>query len=106
METILKRLLDAELKAQQLVDLADGERERMVREALTLAVAANERFTARIPEIQTSLAAKAAERANQSVAEMQRRYEDHLAMVSRVSAEQRGAALEAALALVLDPGLA
>ena len=106
MEAILKRLLDAELKAQQLVDLAGVERDRIIQGAIADAGAASERFTARIPEIQSSLVTKAQERADQSVGEMQRRHADHLATIRRVSEERRVEAIAAAIAIVLDPSQA
>ncbi|CAK0747703.1 (H+)-ATPase G subunit [Gammaproteobacteria bacterium] len=103
MEAILKRLLDAEVKAQHLVDQADGERELIIREALADAQAANERFTARIPELQSSFIDKAQERATQAVGEMRRRYEERLAMLKQLAEERREEAIEAAVAVVLDP---
>ena len=83
MEDILKRLLDAELRAQGQVDQANTERERMIRQALADARAAEERFDARIPELQASFMEKAEERAHQTIGELQRRYEERKQQVSR-----------------------
>lgn len=102
MEAILKRLLDAEIKAQHLVNQADGERDRIIREALADAQAANERFTVRIPEIQSSFIDKAQERATQAVGEMQRRYEERLATLKRLAEERSEEAIAATIAVVLD----
>jgi vacuolar-type H+-ATPase subunit H len=103
MEDILKRLLDAEIKAQHLVDQANAERERIIHEALADAQAADERFTARIPELQASFVDKAQERATQAVGEMQRRYEERRATLNQMAAERREEAIEAAVNVVLDP---
>ncbi|CAK0777312.1 ATPase [Gammaproteobacteria bacterium] len=103
MEAILKRLLDAEIKAQHLVNQADGEHEHIIREALADAQAANERFTARIPELQSSFVDKAQERATQAVGEIQRRYEERLAMLKQLAEEHREQAIAAAIAVILDP---
>ena len=104
MEAILKRLLDAETKAQRLLDHTEGESGRIVREALTDAEAAEERFAARIPELQSSFVEKAQERAALSVGEMQRRYEDRLATINQLAEEHREEAINAAMAIILDPG--
>ncbi len=106
MEATLQRLLDAERKAQQLVDLASLERDRILQGALADASAASDRLTARIPDIQTSLTAKAQERANQSIAEMQRRHADHLALIHQSSKTRREEAMLAAMTMLLDPGQA
>ena len=103
MEAILKRLLDAELKAQQLVDHANAERERILHQALADAQAAEERFSARIPTIHSSFIAQAEERATQTIGELNRRYEERRTQLQQMAEGRREDAMEAAMALVLDP---
>jgi V/A-type H+-transporting ATPase subunit G/H len=103
MEDTLKRLLDAELRAQALVDQANKERDRMIQQALEEARSADERFTARIPEIQSSFLGKAEERAGQTIGEMTRRYEERRRNLRAMAEGRGGEAVEAALAILLDP---
>ena len=74
MEDTLKRLLEAERRAEAAVEEAKAERERMTREALEQAHHGEQRFQARVPEIHDAFVEKAKARAEQTVAELQRRY--------------------------------
>ena len=102
MEDTLKRLLDAELRAQALVDQAFKERDRMVEKALEEARSAEQRFTARIPEIQASFVSKAEERADQTIAELERRFAERRQSLEAMADERRQEAAETAIAVVLD----
>ncbi|CAK0757529.1 H+-ATPase, subunit H [Gammaproteobacteria bacterium] len=102
MEAILKRLLDAETKAQHLLNQTESECERIVHEALANAQAAAERFTIRVPEIQSSFIDNARGRAAQAVDEMRRRHEDRLILLKQLAREHQEKAIEAALTVVLD----
>lgn len=103
MEEILKRLLDAEAKAEEIVNIANAKRERMISQALEDGRAAEARFEARIPEIQASFADKAEERASQAVAELKRRYEERHKYLRELAEAHEREALDAAIALILDP---
>lgn len=103
MEDTLRRLLDAEVKAEQLAAEADAERERLVRQALSDARAAEEQFEARIPELHAAFVRKAEARADQHVAELQRRYHERGKQVTTLARQREVEAMEAALTLLIDP---
>jgi V/A-type H+-transporting ATPase subunit G/H len=103
MENELKRLLDAELRAEALVEEANQERERLIRQALDDARVAEAHFEARIPELEASFVEKAQERAEQAIAELERRYAERREHLRQLAAEKEHDALDAALTLLLDP---
>lgn len=106
MEDELQRLLDTELQAEALVKEAEGKRERMIRQALDDARAAEQQFEARIPELHTSFMQKAEERAEQAIAEQARRYEERRNKLRALAQQREQEAIQAAQALLLDPGRA
>ena len=97
MEDTLKRLLDAEVKAQAQVDEAQKQRDRLVSQAREEARNAERRFNKRIPGIQDSFRGKAEERARQSIAEMQRRYEERGARIKEAAEKATDTAVTAAM---------
>jgi len=103
MEESLKYLLDAERRAQALVDKALVERDKLLEEALTDIRSAEERFKARIPGIQESFIDKARERADQTNAEVLRRYVERLEKLEKEIDERKERAVREALNLLLDP---
>jgi len=102
MDDALKRLLDAEVKAQGQVDEALKERDRLVAQAREEARNAEERFNKRIPGIHESFSGKAEERARQSIAEMQRRYDEYAKRMKAAAEKAGDAAVAAALERFLD----
>ncbi len=76
MDDTLRRLLEAEQKADALVNKAQADRDRIVEKALEEIKAADDRFRARIPELRESFQNKAEERAAQAIAEVRRRYSE------------------------------
>ncbi len=103
MEDTLKRLLDAEMKAEALVTQAVEEREAIHRQALEEARLAEQRFEARIPEIRASFMDKARQRVEQSIAEMRLRHEERSHALQAMADESREDAIQAALRMVTDP---
>ncbi len=103
MEDTLKRLLDAEMKAEALVTQAVEEREAIHRQALDEARLAEQRFEARIPEIRASFMDKARQRVEQSIAEMRLRHEERSHALQAMADESREDAIQAALRMVTDP---
>ena len=103
MEDTLQRLLAAELRAEQVASQAELAQERLIQTALADAKAENERFSARLPELHRAFIARAEERAEQTIAELRRRYDErHLQL--RDQAEQReDQALEAAFQVLIEP---
>ena len=77
MDDLLKRLLDAELQGEAIVDEASRERERMVQQALGEARAAEASFEAGLGELRRHYLKQSEERAAQAVAELARQYAEH-----------------------------
>ncbi|GAB4510390.1 MAG: hypothetical protein Tsb0026_12130 [Sulfuricaulis sp.] len=103
-EDELQRLLDTELQAEALVREAELKREKMIRQAREDARLTEQQFEARLPELRASFMEKAEERAVQAVAELARRYEERRAKLRTQAKEREQEAIQAALALLLDPG--
>lgn len=102
MEDVLKRLLEAEARAETIVADATAKRERIIKQATEEARAAELRFEERIPEIQGSFSGKAEERAQQAVAELKRRYEERQRNLRSLAEQQSKEAVNAALSILLD----
>lgn len=98
----LQRLLETEMQAEALVAQALEERERTIAEASAEAEAAERRFTARIPEIQSSFLDKAEEKAAQTIAELERRYAERAEELRDMAGQCRIDAVQAALEAFLD----
>ena len=103
MEEVLKRLLEAEQRAEALVKEAMAERDRLVRQARVEARAAEERFAASIPAIRAAFLEKVEEQAAQALAELRRHYDEQRRQLRTLAEEHEQAAVEAAVALLLDP---
>lgn len=99
----LKRLLEAEMRAQVLVDQAIQERDKIIAKALADTRRAEERFAAHIPEIQQSYIAKAESQAEQAISELTRRYGEREKQLEDLAQERRAKAREAVLTSFLDP---
>lgn len=83
---MLKRLLDAETEAEQVVARADTERQAIIDQATRDARVLEEQQAKRIAEIHASFVAQAKLRAEQTIATMQRRYGEQ-ALTIRASAK-------------------
>jgi V/A-type H+-transporting ATPase subunit G/H len=103
MDNTLQRLLDAELRAEKLAQHAEAERERIIQGALLEAQAEEERFKARIPELHAAFVDKAESRAEQTIAELKRRYDERHAQLRDLAQEREDDALEAAFAVLIGP---
>jgi hypothetical protein len=96
----LKRLLDAEMEAEQVVARADKERQAIIEQATRAAHELEQQHADRIAEIDASLLAQAQLRAQQTIATMKRRYGEQ-ALAIRASAQRHEQqALAKALALL------
>ncbi|MEA3277744.1 MAG: ATPase [Pseudomonadota bacterium] len=102
MEDTLKRLLDAEMHAEQIAQQAEAEQENVIQGALVEARAGEERFTARIPELHRSFISKAEERAEQTIAELKRRYDERHVQLRDMAEQRDDEALEAAFELLIS----
>jgi hypothetical protein len=103
MKDDLTRLLEAEDKAQAIIDEAMRRRDRMVEEANAVAERAQQQFEARIPELHKSFSSKGEERAAHTVAELERRFQERLEQLQQMADEHREEAIAAALKLILEP---
>ena len=101
MENVLQRLLDAELKAQEIVENAKKERDLLVNEAREEVKRAEQRFELRIPEIYSSFTDKAEQRAYSQINELERRYQERRQLLLEISAQHQQQAAEAVLDLLL-----
>lgn len=102
MDNVLQRLLDAELKAQDIVENAKKERDLLVNEAREEVARAEQRFKVRIPEIYASFTDKAEQRANAQINELERRYQERCQLLLEISAQHQQQAADAVLDLVLN----
>ena len=99
----LKRLLDAETEAERVVAHADEERHAIIEQTKRDIIVAEQQHAERIAKIQASCLAQAEQRAQQTIATLQRRYAEQ-ALALRASAEKHGQqALDEAVALLTEP---
>lgn len=101
MDDTLKRLLDAELRAEQVVQEAKTKREEITRQALEEARHAEQRFRSRVNELHGAFVDKAKARAEQTTAELQRRYDERSKELRKSAETRENDAVEAALTLLL-----
>ena len=104
MDDTLKRLLAAESAASELVDNAQKEAEHLMQTALQEARHQEERFDARVPELHASFLEKSDQRAEQTVAEMERRFQERISQLRVDADKHEQAALDAAFRELLGAG--
>ena len=102
MINVLQRLLDAELKAQAIVENAKKERDRLINEARDEVKRAEQRFEARIPELHASFTDKAKERAQTQINELERRYQERRDRLIEISEKYQQKAVDDVLSLILN----
>lgn len=100
----LKRLLAVEDAAGDLVRKAEQDSERLIEAALREANQQEERFDARVPELRASFIDKADQRAEQTVSEMERRFEETLVQLREAADLHEAAALDRAFAVLMQGG--
>lgn len=105
MDDTLQRLLDAEVRAEKIAQQAEAEQEQAIQGALHEARAEEERFLARIPDLHRSYVAKAQERADQTVAELKRRYDERHVQLRNQAEQREEEALAAAFQVLIAPDL-
>jgi V/A-type H+-transporting ATPase subunit G/H len=99
----LQRLLEAESRAQAVIDDASRERQRMMDDALAAVRDAEARFNAGRAELQAPYLHEAQGRADQVVAEFSRKYGERQRMLRELASRHESEAVDAALTLLLDP---
>lgn len=102
-EDELKRLLDAEARAEDIARKADTQREAMIEAAMAEAREAEARFEARIPSIRAGFMDKAGAQAEQTLKALKRRHEERHNELRTQAMAREDEAVEAALALLIDP---
>ncbi len=105
MEDPLKRLLDAEARAQEIIDAASHERQHLLDDALTAARESEVRFEAGRADLRAPFLKEAKGRADQAVAELARKYEERQRNLRDMATRHEQEAVGAALDYLLDPGL-
>jgi V/A-type H+/Na+-transporting ATPase subunit G/H len=101
LDDTLKRLLEAEMRAEGLAQQAEEEAEHLVQAAVAEAKAQEERFRARIPDLHRGYIQKSEERAAQTIAELKRRYDERHVQLRNMAEEREEDALTAAFDLLL-----
>ncbi len=104
MEDDLKRMLDAETRAEAMVDDTRRECARLMEQARMEARAAEQRMEERIPQTRSALLEDAEKRAAAAVVELERRYQDQGEQLRSLARRHAEEAVAAALALICDPG--
>ena len=100
----LKRLLEAEAKAEQIIARADEERQAIIEQAKRDARIAEQQHAERMAEIHTSFLAQAEQRAQQTIVELQRRHKDQLQALRASAQRNEQQALDDAIALLTGTG--
>lgn len=104
MDDTLKRLLDAEMRAEQIASDAEKAQEAVIQRAIDDARADEERFVAHIPDLHRGFIQKAEERAEQTIAELKRRYDERHVQLSDTAEAREDQALDAAFQLLIETG--
>jgi vacuolar-type H+-ATPase subunit H len=97
----LQRLLATESAASELVEKAQAESERLVQATLHEARQQEERFEARAPELHAAFLEKSEQRASQTVAEMERRFQERLNQLRDAAETHEETAVEAGFRALL-----
>lgn len=100
----LKRLLDAETEAERVLMHADEERLQIIEQAKREARAAEQQQAEHIADIHASSLAQAELRAQQTIAEMQRRYSEQSLTMRAAAQQHEQQALDEAVALLTGMG--
>jgi hypothetical protein len=101
----LQRLLEAEARAQTVIDAAGVECQRILDDALATVHDAEARFEAGRAGLRAPFLKEAQARADQAVAELNRKYGERQRMLRDLASRHESEAVDAALALLLDPSV-
>lgn len=103
-EETLKRLLDAEARAEQVIARADEERRNIVAQAEQEVHASEQRHAVHVREIRASYLTQAEQRAEQTITELKRRHAEHAGALRSSAASMEVRALDAAIELLTTTG--
>ena len=104
MKDTVERLLEAETRAEQVVAEARAACDRIVEEARTQAHSERQQFEKNLPKLRQEHLDQARQRAAEACREERRRHQQRSEELRATAAANRAKALDAALALLLDPG--
>lgn len=96
----LKRLLDAETKAELIIADADKERHRLIEQARHEAHEAERQHNERVSELHASFLSQAEQRAQQTITELKRRHSERSAALQDSAEQRRQQALDATVLLL------
>jgi V/A-type H+-transporting ATPase subunit G/H len=99
----LQRLLEAEARAQAVIDAASQERQRIIDDTLAAVRDAEARFEAGRAELRAPFLNEAQGRADQAVAELTRKYGERQRNLRDLASRHESEAVNTALTLLLDP---
>jgi predicted metalloendopeptidase len=91
------------MRAERIAQDAEQERERIIQAAMADARAEDQRFTARVPDLHRGFIDKAQERAEQTIAELKRRYDERHVQLRDLAEQREDEALDVAFTLLIDP---
>lgn len=104
MDDHLKRLLEAEARAQAIIDASNAERQQILDDALSMVRNAEERFEADRTELRTPYLREAQNRAEHAVAELTLKYGERQRNLREMAFRHEQEAITAVLNLLADPG--
>ena len=96
----LKRLLDAEAKAEQIVARADEERQAIIEQAKLDARAVEQQHAERMTEIHATFLAQAEQRAQQTINTLQKRHAEQAVALHTLAERYEQQALDEAVTLL------
>lgn len=105
MDATLQRLLEAEMQAEKIQREAEEQREQVIQDAMQEAKAAEARFEASLPDMYTSYQEKAESRAEQTIAELKRRFDERHTQLWEYADAREDKALDAAFEILIDPDI-
>lgn len=100
----LKRLLDAEAKAEQIVARADEQRQTIIEQAKLEALALEQQHAGRIDEIHASFLTQAEQRAEQAINTLHKRYAEQETALRALAERYEKQALDEAVNLLTVAG--
>lgn len=103
MDDLLKSMLEAEQRAQRLVDDALNEQKKMLERAREEAQEAEKRFETRMHELRLDLENKAEAEAARTISQLERRHKENLDQLGSAAEKFREEACEAAIRIITDP---
>jgi len=103
MDDALQRLLETERRAEELSRQASDEKDRAIEDALAETRREDAQFQARIPELHATFLDKATLRAERTVGELRKRYDERHSQIRQQAEEHEAAAVQAAFKLITDP---